>query len=69
MVRLSEKDLRWQVPSQLAPQRGRSTVMDWKGNSSRPEGTSRRHRLHCTTNVLRLDGDVNMESLQEKGKR
>ena len=35
-----------------SPQRGHSTATDWKGNSSRPEGTSRRHRLQVHDEAL-----------------
>src|SRR5271157_4065880 len=36
-----------------SPHKGHSTATDWKGNSSRPDGTSRWHRLRVTTNCLR----------------
>jgi hypothetical protein len=46
-----------------SPQMGHSTVIDWNGNSSRPEGTSRRRRLQVTTKVLRPDGDGNPKAI------
>jgi hypothetical protein len=49
-----------------SPQRGHSTVMDWKGNSLTPVGTSRRHFLHVTTNALRPVGVGNLEPIRRR---
>ena len=57
---LPRKNSDGRYPAKCLAQGGHSTVMDWKGNSSTPEGTCRRHCLQVTTKVLREDGVGNM---------
>jgi hypothetical protein len=53
MMSRSQDNLRGEIPAQFAAQ-WQANTMDWKGNAATPAGTSRRHRLHSTTNSFRL---------------
>jgi hypothetical protein len=44
----------------FSPHKQHSTTTDWKGNSVRPVGTSRRHLLQVTRNCFQFVGPRNM---------